>query len=31
MMKRININTSEGWTPYRDGEVLPFGKEDEEL
>jgi len=27
-MEISNITSNEGWTPYLDGEALPFGKED---
>lgn len=28
-MKKTNRNLNQGWTPYRDGEALPLGKEDD--
>ena len=30
-MKKNNINKNQGWTPFRDGEALPSGKEGLEL
>ncbi len=27
-MKHNNITSKQGWTPYLDGEALPYGKEE---